>query len=203
LTASPTQVDRKGQPYYIRRDTAGWLDDSELFAYFLEDVEGFGEFFVGVQRGDDGTDAAFVGGDGGEDDTLGKDAFFKETSTEFHGEGTFTNDDGGYWRLAVTCVKTKLFQAALEVVGIFPEPFNQAGVALEEIYGGDAGGDDRGWMGGTEQYGASAHHEQVFDILAAGDIATESTDAFGEGTDLQGHAPVKAKMTDGTAPIFA
>ena len=135
-----------------------WLDDIEFFAYFLEDVQGSGEFFVGVKRGDDSTHAAFVGGDGGEDDALGKEAFFKETCTELHGEGSFTDNDGGDWLFAVAGVKTELFQAAFEVVGILPESFNQAGVAFEEVYSCNAGGDDRGRVGSAEQHGASAHY---------------------------------------------
>lgn len=128
----------------------GWLDDIEFFAHFLEDVHGPGEFFVGVQRGDDGTHAAFVDWDGREDDTLGKDAFFKETRTELHSEGSFTYYDRSDWRFAVAGIKTELFQAAFEVVSILPETFNQASVAFEEVYSGNAGGDDRGRVGSAE-----------------------------------------------------
>ena len=156
-----------------------------------------------MEGGNDGAHAAFVDGDGGEDDALGKDAFLEEPGAEFHGERAFTDDDGCDRRFAVACVKTQLFEAAFEIVGIFPESIDEAGVAFEEVYGGDAGGDDRGRVGGAEEDGARAQHEQVFDVLAAGDVAAEGADTFGEGTDLQGYPAIETEMADGATPIFA
>ena len=59
-----------------------------------------------MKSGDDGAHAALVSRDGGEDNTLGKDAFLEEASAELHGEGTFTDDDGGNRRFTVACIET-------------------------------------------------------------------------------------------------
>ena len=122
------------------------LDDIEFLADSLEDGEGFCKLFIGVKGSDYGAYAAFIGGDGREDDTLGEDAFLEEAVAELHGECAFTDDDGGDWRFALAGVEAKLFEASLEEGGIFPEAFDEAGITFQQVDGGYAGGDDRGWM---------------------------------------------------------
>src|SRR5258706_16396162 len=179
-----------------------FLNDFQFLANPLEDIEGFGEFIAGVQRRDDGTNAAFIRGNGGKDDALREDAFLEEALTKLDSEGTFTNDNRCDGSLAVTRVEAKLLQAALEESRVLPQAFDQAVVFFKDIDGSDTGGYYRWWVRGAEEDGTRTLQEEVARILATGHISTERTDGLGEGTYLQGHSAVKPEMADAAAPIL-
>ncbi len=88
-----------------------------------------------MDGGDDGAHAALVGGDGGIDDALGEDAFLEEAAAQLHSQRAFTDDNGGDGRLALACAEAKLFEAALEETGVFPELVYQAGILFQQLDG--------------------------------------------------------------------
>lgn len=183
-----------------------WLEDGHLLCGFDDGVEGLVELGAGVLAGHDGADAGFAFWDGGEGDAGGHDAGVEERAGEVHGEAAVADDDGRDGGFAggggfASGVKAGGGELLLEVAGVVPEALDAFGFVLENVKGGDAGGGDRGRMGGGEEEGAGAMVEVVDEVFGSADVAAERADGLGEGSDLNVDAAVAVEVIDGAAAV--
>src|SRR5579871_2095206 len=130
-----------------------------------------------MQGGHDSTHAALIGGNGGKDDALRKDAFLEESVAKLHCQRTLANNNRRDGRLALDRIEAELFQATLKEESIFPELLNQAAIVFQQVQCCYTGGNNRGRMRGAEQHRASALQQVVLYILATGHIAAQRADA--------------------------
>ena len=139
--------------------------------------------------GDDGADAGFAFGDGGEGYAGGHESGCEEGAGEVHREAAVADDDGGDGGFAggssaSAYVEAGVGELLFEVMGVRPEAFDAVGLVFEDVERGDAGGGDGGWMRGGEEEGAGAVVEVVDEVAGAADVAAEGSDGFGEGAYL-------------------
>src|SRR4051794_38414240 len=90
--------------------------------------------------------SAFIHWNSGIDNSLGKNAFFKEASTQFYCQCTLSNNHRGNRSLALTSIEAKLLQALLKEVGILPQTFNQSRITFQNVQCSNTGSNDGGRM---------------------------------------------------------
>src|SRR5438045_791555 len=99
-----------------------------------------------MRRGDDSADAGLSLGDGGESDAGGEQSLVKKAAREFVRASGFPDHDRGYGSLTHAGIETTRGEGSLPIARVAPEILDQAGLVLDHVEGGQAGGGDRRWM---------------------------------------------------------
>ena len=91
-------------------------------------------------------------------------------------------------------------QLGLEPAGVRPQPVDQLRLVLHDLEGRAARRHDGRRMGGREQERPGSLDQDVAQVLAAGDVATEA-DGLRQGPDLDGNPAVEPEVVDGAPSI--